>query len=152
MHCTSTSVRMMLTVVFRCSTLLLGWLSDRPAATHGWSLLPVVPVTTPWNGRGPASRRFRIQRERRPHHDLALRLSNRNNNNNWNNQLDETGRRKAQSGIGETAAGAVLGGLLLGPFGESVWATVRSVGAEFWFSIERKDLLWRARTYDPSFL
>ena len=36
----------------------------------------------------------------------------------WDREIDENSRRKAQTGgMGETAAGAVLGGLLLGPFG-----------------------------------
>lgn len=36
----------------------------------------------------------------------------------WDQEIEENSRRKATgSGMGETAAGAVLGGLLLGPFG-----------------------------------
>lgn len=35
----------------------------------------------------------------------------------WNREIDENSRRKAKGGMGETAAGAVLGGLMLGPFG-----------------------------------
>jgi hypothetical protein len=37
----------------------------------------------------------------------------------WNQDMDEASRRKAQGGMAETAAGAVLGRLLLGPFGMS---------------------------------
>jgi hypothetical protein len=40
-------------------------------------------------------------------------------NQKWNQDMDEASRRKAQGGMAETAAGAVLGGLLLGPFGMS---------------------------------
>lgn len=32
-------------------------------------------------------------------------------------QIDENSRKRVQGGVGETAAGAILGGLLLGPFG-----------------------------------
>ena len=32
-------------------------------------------------------------------------------------EIDENSRRRARGGTGETAAGAILGGLLLGPFG-----------------------------------
>ena len=37
--------------------------------------------------------------------------------NNLNDDIERAGRQKAKGGVGETAAGAVLGGLLLGPFG-----------------------------------
>jgi hypothetical protein len=40
-------------------------------------------------------------------------------NQRWNQDMEEASRRKAQGGMAETAAGAVLGGLLLGPFGMS---------------------------------
>ena len=48
-----------------------------------------------------------------------------NNRRKWDDEIEENSLRRAQSnrssgggsGIGETAAGAVLGGLLLGPFG-----------------------------------
>lgn len=40
-----------------------------------------------------------------------------------NREIDENSRRKAQGGgMGETVAGAVLGGLILGPFGKSYWS------------------------------
>lgn len=36
----------------------------------------------------------------------------------WNREIEENSRKKAQSGgMGETVAGAVLGSLVLGPFG-----------------------------------
>jgi hypothetical protein len=37
--------------------------------------------------------------------------------NDLNDDIERAGRQRAQGGVGETAAGAVLGGLLLGPFG-----------------------------------
>jgi hypothetical protein len=38
----------------------------------------------------------------------------------WNREIEENSRRKAQAGgMGETVAGAVLGGLVLGPFGKN---------------------------------
>jgi hypothetical protein len=37
--------------------------------------------------------------------------------NDLNDDIQRAGRHKAKGGVGETAAGAVLGGLLLGPFG-----------------------------------
>jgi hypothetical protein len=33
-------------------------------------------------------------------------------------EIDENSRRKAKNGGGEVAAGAILGGLILGPFGK----------------------------------
>lgn len=39
--------------------------------------------------------------------------------NRFNRDMEENSRRKAQGGAAETAAGAILGGLLLGPFGKS---------------------------------
>jgi hypothetical protein len=38
-------------------------------------------------------------------------------NNDLNDDIERAARQRAQGGVGETAAGAVLGGLLLGPFG-----------------------------------
>jgi len=49
-------------------------------------------------------------------------LSSNKNNNDWDREIDEKSRQRAArggSGVGETAAGAILGGLLLGPFGKS---------------------------------
>lgn len=39
--------------------------------------------------------------------------------NRFNRDLDESSRRNAQGGAAETAAGAILGGLILGPFGKT---------------------------------
>jgi len=51
-------------------------------------------------------------------------------NNNLNDDIERVGRQKAQGGMGETVAGAVLGGLLLGPFGALFGAQLGSkVGA-----------------------
>ena len=41
----------------------------------------------------------------------------------WEQEIEENSRRKASQkgpGVGETAAGAILGGLLLGPFGKEI--------------------------------
>jgi hypothetical protein len=38
----------------------------------------------------------------------------------WNREIDENSRREAKGGgMSETVAGAVLGGLILGPFGKN---------------------------------
>jgi hypothetical protein len=65
------------------------------------------------------------------HHDqdrhVAI-LVNAGNNNDWDREIDEKVMRRLQreggssGGMGETAAGAVLGGLLLGPFGTCLLA------------------------------
>ena len=40
------------------------------------------------------------------------------NDQRWNREIEESSRKKAQGGgMGETVAGAVLGSLILGPFG-----------------------------------
>jgi hypothetical protein len=47
------------------------------------------------------------------------------NDQRWNRDIEENSRRKAKSsGMGETLAGAVLGSLVLGPFGK--WLNFRS--------------------------
>ena len=40
------------------------------------------------------------------------------NDQRWNREIEDSSRKKAQGGgMGETVAGAVLGSLVLGPFG-----------------------------------
>lgn len=46
-----------------------------------------------------------------------LPMAPRGGDNNLEDEIDYNSRRKAQGGAGETAAGAILGGLVLGPFG-----------------------------------
>jgi hypothetical protein len=65
---------------------------------------------------------FRIGR--RPEDDVHVSfLKAVGNNNDWDREIDEKVMRRLQregkptGGMGETAAGAVLGGLLMGPFG-----------------------------------
>lgn len=81
----------------------------------------VQHVDDTWNTRGRASTILR------------------SNNNRWDEDIEERSRRRAaqagsgggKSGIGETAAGAILGGLLLGPFGALFGASIGSnIGAK----------------------
>lgn len=57
-----------------------------------------------------------VVRVRDPYRPFVVALWARRNR--LEDNIDEAGRRNAQGGAGETAAGAILGGLLLGPFGK----------------------------------
>jgi hypothetical protein len=71
------------------------------------------------------SPRWKVSQQQLPSHH-AFRFDRRSmrlpaglalSDKRWDQEIEENSRRKAQGGMGETAAGAVLGGLLLGPFG-----------------------------------
>lgn len=65
---------------------------------------------------------------------LRLFAAGENDSNEWDRKIDENVQRRllqqkpdtANMGMGETAAGAVLGGLLLGPFGALFGASIGS--------------------------
>jgi hypothetical protein len=52
-----------------------------------------------------------------PSHSTSALFMAPRDNRDLEDQIDYNARRKAQGGAGEVAAGAVLGGMLLGPFG-----------------------------------
>ena len=69
--------------------------------------------------------------------------------NDLNDDIERAGRQKAKGGVGETAAGAVLGGLLLGPFGALFGAQIGAkIGAVNAVDKAKKDEMARLGVSD----
>lgn len=73
-----------------------------------------------------------------PSHSTSALFMAPRDNRDLEDQIDYNARRKAQGGAGEVAAGAVLGGMLLGPFGALF-------GAQMGAKMGEKNALGRAR-------
>jgi hypothetical protein len=93
--------------------LLLHLSHNDSEAFHAQSPRAIWPPTVFSIGRRPEDQ----------HVHVAFLKAAGNNNNDWDREIDEKVMRRLQregkptGGMGETAAGAVLGGIFMGPFG-----------------------------------